>query len=67
MPDDYVTLEGVECGVDSPSGLAFNCLINGEWVWVPYSQTRSRDINKQVHGADKITVKRWLAEKNEWI
>lgn len=64
---DYVTLENVEVGIDSNTGAAFSCKINGKHEWVPYSQTRARHINKRVHDADSIEVKRWLAEKNGWV
>lgn len=66
MPDDYVTIEDVEIGIDTDSGLAFHCKINDEWVFVPYSQVRARH-NSKNQGCDSIEVARWLAEKNGWL
>lgn len=67
MPNDqYVRISGLTIGNDSQSGLAFSCDIDGETVWVPYSQCRSRDINKKVKGEDAIVIAAWLAEKNGW-
>lgn len=65
--DEWVMLEGVEVGVDSHSGAAFSCKINGKWEWVPYSQTGERHIDKVNHDSDRVQVKRWLAEKNGWV
>lgn len=68
MPsDDYVTLEGVECGVDSNSGAAYSCEIKGAHYWVPYSQTKERHLDRRNHHSDRIVVARWLAEKNGWL
>lgn len=67
MPTDYVTIEGVECGIDSNSGAAYSCEIAGKHYWVQYSQTKERHINKQTHNSDSIVVARWLAEKNGWV
>jgi len=61
----YVRITDCEIGVDSNSGLAFSCEIDGEKYWIPYSQCRKRTINQKVHGADAIEVTRWWAEKNE--
>lgn len=64
--DEYVRITECRVGSDSESGKAFNCKIDGEWVWVPYSQCKARHINQKVHGEDVIEVSKWLADKNEW-
>ena len=66
MADKYVQLSGITISDDSRSGLAFECQIEGETVWVPYSQCRSREINSRVKGEDAIVITAWLAEKNGW-
>ena len=64
---DFVTIEYVEIGIDTDSGLAFHCKIKNEWVFVPYSQVRARHIQNRNQDGDSIEVERWLAEKNGWI
>ena len=63
--DKYVRISGLTIGDDSASGLAFSCDIDGETVWVPYSQCRSREINSKVKGEDAIVVTAWWAGKKE--
>ena len=65
MPDKYVRIDNCEVGIDSNSGLAFSCEIEGEHYWVPYSQCRKRVINDKIHNSDSIEVAAWWAEKNE--
>lgn len=65
MSDKYVRITDCEVFEDSESGKAFRCGINGNLVWVPYSQCRARHINKKVHGDDTIEVTAWWAEKND--
>lgn len=62
---EYVTLEGVEIGEDSDSGLAFSCLINMTQYWVPYSQTKALHRNRAAKNASSIEVTLWWVEKNE--
>jgi hypothetical protein len=61
----YVRIKNCEVGVDSRSGLAFSCEIDGDHFWVPYSQCRRRDINDKTHNEDTIEVIKWWCEKNE--
>ncbi len=65
MSDKYVLISGITTGNDSKSGLAFECQIKDETVWVPYSQCRSREINKKIKGEDAIVIAKWWADKNE--
>ena len=65
MSEKYVRISGIMIGDDSKSSLAFECLIDDEPIWVPYSQCRSREINKKVKGEDAIVVAAWWADKHE--
>lgn len=65
MADKYVRISSITIGDDSKSGLAFECLIDDNPIWVPYSQCKSREINKKVKGEDAIVVTAWWADKNE--
>lgn len=62
---EYVTIEGVQIGDDTESGLAFQCVIDDDVYYVPYSQTRARHRNERVKNGDSIEVTRWWAEKEE--
>ncbi len=66
MSDKYTRVSGITIGEDSASGLAFKCVIDDETFWVPYSQCKSREINKRIKGDDAMVVAAWLAEKNGW-
>lgn len=65
MSDKYVRITDCGVGIDSNSGLAFSCEIDGEHYWVPYSVCRKRSINNKIHNADTIEVQSWYAEKYE--
>ena len=63
--DNYVKISDCEIGIDSNSGKAFSCEIDGVHYWVPYSVCRKRSINTKIHSADSIEVAAWWVEKNE--
>ena len=65
VSDKYIRITGCDIGVDSKSGKAFSCEIDGEQHWIPYSQCRRRAIYPNVHGSDMIEVTRWFAEQKE--
>lgn len=59
----YVLIKDCEVFEDSSTGKAFQCGINGNLEWIPYSHCRARHINKKIHGGDSIEITVWLAEK----
>ena len=61
--DDYVTIAGVDIGMESNSGKAVSVKINDEWHWIPLSQVRAMHKNSRVHDEDSIEVSRWFADK----
>ena len=65
MSDRYVRITDCSVGVDSDSGLAFRCEIEGDSYWVPYSICRKREVNHKIKASDVIEVEAWWANKNE--
>lgn len=62
---DSVWLEEVEVGDDSKSGMAVNCIIEGEEYWIPYSIIRKIERNLRVTGNDRVEVEWWWAKEKE--
>lgn len=61
----YVRITGCDIGIDSKSGKAFSCEIDGKQHWIPYSQVRRRTVNQAVHDSDMIEVTEWFATQAE--
>lgn len=63
---EYVTVENVQIGADTSSGLAYWIVdSDGNDHCIPYSQTRARHRNRSVLNGDSIEITRWIAEQKE--